>query len=310
VSLIEPEPTNVVGGIGLGIGTEDDAEMRRWAKLADDGFDLRSGPGQRFARDPEAKTGAYKAMNIAQKAEFRKQWSKNIYQSILKVKVKSEAWSKIDISKSTSMPFTCIVREEGNDDAAMSSAVHYVQACQAMAGVWKKWNLMTKRLEFLFMRQEVHETFEQSWKVFEEHQQGPGHQGPGQPGPGGGENAVTRSTEAATGKQKGQMTASKTKPKGAEDPKPKGPELKPKTPDGKKSPFEVALVDAQITRKNYMAVTKKAALVTENILTNKAWEWARGYYQEEIMKLTSPIKALATTGVRSHFLDARAQGRQ
>jgi hypothetical protein len=72
VSLIEPEPTNVVGGIGLGIGTEDDAEMRRWAKLADDGFDLRCGPGQRFARDPEAKTGASKAMNIAQKAEFRK----------------------------------------------------------------------------------------------------------------------------------------------------------------------------------------------------------------------------------------------
>jgi hypothetical protein len=161
---------------------------------------------------------------------------------------------------------------------------------------------MTKRWDFLYMRQEVHEIFEQSWKVFEEHQQGPGHQGPGQPGPGGGENAVTGSTEAATGKQKGQFTASKTKPKGAEDPKPKAPELKPKTPDGKKSPFEVALVDAQITRKNYMAVTSKAALVTENILTNKAWEWARGCYQEKIMKLTFPIKALATAGFARIFL--------
>ena len=108
---------------------------------------------------------------------------------------------------------------------------------------------------------------------------------------------------------RGQTTASKTKSKGAVTGsteaaagKVKTPELKPKTPDSKKSPFEVALLDAQATRKNYMTVTSKVALVTKSILTNKAWEWARGYYQEEIMKLISPIKALATTGFARIFL--------
>jgi hypothetical protein len=42
-----------------------------------------------------------------------------------------------------------------------------------------------------------------------------------------------------------------------------------------------------------MAVSSKAALVTEQINTNKAWKWARGYYQEELENICGPIKQLA-----------------
>ena len=306
VGLLEPEPKKVVESIDT--ATDDDEEMRRWAKLADEGFDLRCGPGQRFARAPEGKSEAYKSLNNAQKAEFRKQWAKNIYTSIRKVKVKSEAWSKIDVSKGTYMPFACIVREEGNDDAGMTAAVHYVQACQVMAGVWKKWNLMTKRWEFLYMRQEVQEIFEQSWKVFEEHQQGTGHQEPGALAPGKGTSAVTGSPEAAVkavgkGTVTGATEPAAKKNKGAVTgatelaaKKGKGSHLKPKTPDSKKTPFEVSLQDALATREIYMTVLSKCALVTEQLSTNKAWEWARGYFQDEMMKIDGPLKELSNKG--------------
>jgi hypothetical protein len=205
------------------------------------------------------------------------------------------------------MAFPCIVREEGNDDAGMTAAVNYVSACQAMAGVWKKWNLMTKRWEFLYMRQEVHEIFEQSWKVFEESTH---DQEPGAPAPDHGAKAVHGSTEAAVepdGKQK--EKASKTKGKGAvtgpteavaKTENPKGNQAK--TPDSKKTPFEVALQDALATRKLYMAVTSKVSLVTEQMNSNQGWLWARGYYQDELQKICNPIKELATTGFARLFL--------
>jgi hypothetical protein len=265
-----------------------------------------------------SKSAEYKGLQNPQKAEFRKQWAKKIYESIRKVKVKSEKWSQIDVSKGTYMAFPCIVREEGNDDAGMTAAVNYVSACQAMAGVWKKWNLMTKRWEFLYMRQEVHEIFEQSWKVFEEHQQGgagppaPGPPAPDPPAPGAkAATGLTEVAEEAVGKQKG--TASKTKAKdavtgsteaaaGKGKAKAKASQPKPKTPDSKNNPFEVALQDALATRKIYMTVTSKVSLVTKQINSNQAWLWARGYYQEELMKICDPFKELATTGFARLFL--------
>jgi hypothetical protein len=121
---------------------------------------------------------------------------------------------------------------------------------------------------------------------------------------------VHGSTEAAVepdGKQK--EKASKTKGKGAvtgpteADAKTGNPKGKqPKTPDSKKTPFEVALQDALATRKLYMAVTSKISLVTEQMSSNHNWLWARGYYQDELQKICNPIKELATTGFARLFL--------
>jgi hypothetical protein len=138
--MAEPESTKDVENISL--RQDDDAEALRWAKLANTGFDLRCAAGQRFARDPDANNEAYRSSNTAKKAVLRKQWAKKVYESFCKVTkkvmVKPQEWSKIDFSKGTYMPFACIVREEGNDDAGMTVAINYVQACQQMAGVWKK----------------------------------------------------------------------------------------------------------------------------------------------------------------------------
>jgi hypothetical protein len=122
-NLVGPEPTQVAESIGTAI--DHDAEESRWAKLADEGFDLRCGPGRKFARDTESKTEAYKSLSVPMKAEFRKQWAKNIYQSMRKAKVKSVTSSKIDVSKGTYMSFGAIVREEGDGEAGMKAAVHY-----------------------------------------------------------------------------------------------------------------------------------------------------------------------------------------
>jgi hypothetical protein len=319
--LLEPEPPREVVSIGTG-PDDNDVYTARWGKLAQDGFDLRCAEGQKFARSPEAKSEAYKSLNIANKAEFRKEWAKKIYDTTRKVKVKSTAWTKIDISKGTYMSFSVIVREEGNDDAAVKAATHYVTACQFMGGVWKKWNLMTKRWEFLYMRQEVHEIFEQSWKMFEEQQQGgAGPPAPGPPAPvppALGAKAATGLTEVAqedVGKQTetdpkskrkntvtGSTEADAGKGKAKAKAKASGVQPKAKASDGKKTPFEVALQDAIATKKAYMTVTSKIALVTEQINSNRTWLWARGHYQDELRQTCDPIRDLATTGFARLFL--------
>jgi hypothetical protein len=309
-NLLLPAPSPVAQSIGTDI--ETDEKTRRWGKLADDGFDLRCGPGRRFTRDKDANTEEYKSASLPMKAEFRKQWAKNIYQSMRKVQVKSVSWSKIDVSKGTYMSFGTIVREEGDDEDGLKAAVNYVKACQKMAGVWAQWNLMTKRWEFLYMRQEVQDIFQNSWRMFEEQQQVTVHQKPDAPALGQGASAVTGSTEdavEAVGKQKNNISQTNVKDavtgstEGAAGKKKPG-QLKPKTsPDCKKNnPFEVALLDALATRKIYMAVSSKAALVTEQINTNEGWAWARGHYQEELEIICATINELATTGFARLFL--------
>jgi hypothetical protein len=315
--LAEPEPTTDNDNICT--DTDDGPEARRWVMLAHVGFDLRCGAGQQFTRDREAYNTAYKSSNTAQKAVFRKQWAKKVYESICSVKkkseVKSESSSNIDVSKGTCMPFACIVREKGNDSAGMTAAINYVQAYQEMVGVWKKKNQMKKREEFLYMRQEVSDIFEQSCKVFEEHLLGTGHQTPGGPVPGNGGSAVTGSTEAAVdtvGKQKD--NADKPKAKGA------GPgsteavagmeedsHAKPKSADWKRNLFEIALEDALDFCTMYRWVWSKIELVMKQIQTNNDWKWARDYYQGEIMKIGDPIKELTTTGFAHLFLSQELQ---
>jgi hypothetical protein len=308
--LVRPEATQVAESIGT--ASDDDAKASHWAKIADEGFDLRCKTGRRFSRDKDANTEEYKSSSLAMKAEFRKQWAKNIYQTMRQVKVKSVTSSKIDVSKGTYMSFGAIVREEGDGEDGLTAAVNYVKACQKMAGVWSKWNVMTKRWEFLYMRQEVHDIFQQSWKLFEEQQQVTGHREPDAPALGQGACAVTGSTEAAVeavGKQKektskttgmGAVTGSTEGAAG----KKKAGQPKPKTPpeSKKNNPFDVALQDALATRKIYMAVSSKAALVTEQINTNKGWKWARGHYQEELENICGTINELATTGFARLFL--------
>ena len=114
-----------------------------------------------------------------------------------------------------------------------------------------------------------------------------------------GKGTVTGATEPAAKKNKGAVTrATELAAK-----KGKGSHLnKPKTPDSKKTPFEVSLQDALATRKIYMTVLSKCALVTEQLSTNKAWEWARVYFQDEMMKIDGPLKELSNKGFARIFL--------
>jgi hypothetical protein len=227
-----------------------------------------------------------------------------------KVMVKPKELTNMDFAQGTYMPFACIVREEGNDDAAMTVAIKYVQACQEMAGVWKRKNPKTKRGEFLYMRQEVREIFEQSWQVFEGDMLGAGHQKPDCPPPGYGANAVTGSTEPAVdtaGKQKG--NASKLKATGAVTGSTEAVAGKDKAGPlnfdywaSKTDPLQVGLKDAVDTRTMYRWVTSKIEMVIKEINTNSDWKWARGYYQEEIMRISDPILELTKTGFARFFL--------
>jgi hypothetical protein len=155
------------------------------------------------------------------------------------------------------------------------------------------------------MRQEVREIFEQSWKVFEEDLLGAGHQKPDWHSPGNGPSAVTRSTQA--GKQQG--NASKLKATGAVTGsteavagKDKAGPRNPNYWDSETNPLQVALKDAVDTRTMYRWVTSKLELVINQINTNKDWKWARGYYQQEIMRISDPILELTTTGFARLFL--------
>jgi hypothetical protein len=141
---------------------------QRWQRLADEGVDVRSAAGQLFSRSKDGgKSDAYKSLSTKEKAEFRRAWAEGIWQDMKIKRESSRSWQRVDASKGFYAPFAIIVREEGNDNAALRAAGFYVGACEKMGGVWKRFNTMTQRTEWLYMRKHVKEEFIQAWSLYE-----------------------------------------------------------------------------------------------------------------------------------------------
>lgn len=274
----------------------DDEQIRSWQKMVDNGVDIRSAAGQRFSRASDGGlTAEYKNASRSEKSEMRKKWAQTQLNNVLIGKEKSQTWKRVDVSKGVYLPFAKIWQEEGGDEAGAEAALNYVQACAAMSGCWKKYNKMTKRLEWLYMRQEVHELFEESWRLYEQHY----HDDTDAP-------IAKKALPPLPAVAPATMLALPPVPDPNAPPPPPtpAPGPKPKTPPKKidKEPLEIAVAAAQSTKKLFQGVGSKAQIVLDNIQTKDEWAWAKGFYEKKLGIAMKPVTDSSGIGFASTFL--------
>jgi hypothetical protein len=299
-------------------GELEDAELKRWRLLVENGVGVRSAEGQKFARCPDGgKSAEYKALNQQEKSEFRKRWASQMYAVVKATKEKSSGYSKIDKSAGVYLPATVVFQREGGDRAALVAASNYISACIRMGGDWVHFNAMTRRSEYLYVQKEKIELFTQSWKMYEMAQK----EKEADPKLGKGE-ADPKLGKGGADPKLGKGGADPKLGKGGEDPKggKKGGEVpapspKPQPKDGEKSSFEKAISSGISTKKAYQSIISKATLVMENINSNEDWMWATSKHGPMLSAQLDSVKKCASSSFARKFLtmelkDVKAEFKQ
>jgi hypothetical protein len=214
----------------------------------------------------------------------------------------------VDTNKGFYAPFAIIVREEGNDNAAVRAATYYVAACEKMQGPWKRFNPMTQRSEWLYMRKEVKDTFEQAWSLYETatRQQTCGKT-----------SAEAPASEAAGTQPKNDNEATPQKDADKNGGKPKGgeqaegaspnPKAKAKAKSAPRSSLDIAFATANLSKKNFQATMSKAGLVVDNITKSDDWAWARASHKPQITNLMDQITVMSSKPFAREFLTMDAK---
>lgn len=152
--------------------TFDDAELQALKDAIDTGgVDISSGIGQIFSREHRPGSANHKTYNqsraFAAKASYRLEWAKQRYKTKSQEARQSKEWGKIEETNGTYLPIGRIFKEEGGDKSALRATRLYVSKCVAMSGQWVKFNVMTERDEYFYLRHSCKETFGQKWQMFQ-----------------------------------------------------------------------------------------------------------------------------------------------
>ena len=141
-------------------------------------FDMRGSVGQSWsatkASNPDLSR-SYEAVGKSYSAQraFRQRWAKEQYETIKKEREMTEVqyFSIGQVGKYK--PFSCMVRDEGGDDAAVTAAMNIVKTeillmreHKYLLGrlPWFKMNWMSKRIEFAHLETTFSDMYEQCWK--------------------------------------------------------------------------------------------------------------------------------------------------
>lgn len=137
-------------------------------------IDPRSGVGQRVMnsiKSDEKKFAEYRTLDRKGAAEYRMNFAKVKLANLKEARVVGQKWKRIDTTRGRYLPFSKMVREEGNDEDALLGCVKVVQKCMAMGHPWVHRHPQTERLEYLLLNFEWAEDFEQSWSTWKTHWQ-------------------------------------------------------------------------------------------------------------------------------------------
>ena len=100
------------------------------------------------------------------KEAFRVRWAQQKYKEMVEKKMYSQSFQHIEKEKGTYYSFERIVVEEGGwVKSNIVAALNYGGACVAMQGVWTKFNRMTKRLEYLYIKKTYIDEFSEKWEL-------------------------------------------------------------------------------------------------------------------------------------------------
>jgi len=146
--------------------TAQEKNLRSAASSGD--LELRSAIGQQFSRAAAAKSVEYKNLKSqADKKPFRADWVKAEWGKVVTRKEYTKSFQRVDQNKGTYMCFEKILDEEGGN---MRAAVFYVTKCARMGKPWCLWNGMTERVDWLYIRKSLIETFNECWTFYEQEQ--------------------------------------------------------------------------------------------------------------------------------------------
>ena len=109
----------------------------------------------------------YKALGskFGPKEEWHRSWAKEECDRLYTERTKIEQWSHADECVGTYMPLKKIMEAEGEDAAGIQAAKLYCLRCVLMRGRWIRWNKMTSRHDFLYVRSGFREVYSKTWET-------------------------------------------------------------------------------------------------------------------------------------------------
>ena len=121
-----------------------------------------------MTRDP-ALASAYKGCpSTLAKAAFRKHWAQTKLNDVIAGKKKEKRTVQSFVDQGTYLPFEMVWHKEGRSDLAWQAALKYCNKCLALGGEWTQLNVMTERLEFLYIRKCVNSSIETIWSMWQQ----------------------------------------------------------------------------------------------------------------------------------------------
>ena len=279
----------------------EDPEIARWAALSEAGVEIRSPEGQKFSRDKEGgKSEEYQELtSYSEKQEFRRKWAAKIYEKVKASKTRTQEWSRIDTKKGSYLGFGRVLWEEGLDAEGLEATKNYTKACVDMGAPWVRFNGMSKRVEFLYVRQEYVEEFQDKWRMYEQWEKSKDvksdARGTKRPSKDTAKTASdSQDVKAEEGKEDTEMLKKKSKKKSEAT--------------HEKATFDKAWGRAQTTKKTFQAVVSKAKLILENIEGAQQWQWCKGSFAAEQLKsMVDQISKDTSTEFRRSFLSMDAK---
>ena len=148
------------------------AEALRAALASEDGISARSAVGQQFNRMMSSSKDKerYGKLSTEGKAQFRAAWASQRLKTIESKYSATEAFTTADTAAGEYLALPMVVEREGGwggpaGQNNVLAALNYCKACLAKGGRFTRWNEMTGRGEFLYIRAGVYERHEKGWAV-------------------------------------------------------------------------------------------------------------------------------------------------
>ncbi len=103
----------------------------------------------------------------AERKKFRASFAERAYNKVRVEKSHSRSWQEIDASLGEYGSFSFVAFEQQPSEADRAAALEHCKKCCQLQGRWIKWNSMTERYDFLYLRRQHQEKMTEMWTMFE-----------------------------------------------------------------------------------------------------------------------------------------------
>ena len=112
------------------------------------------------------KDSAYKQLSTSAKENFKINWAFNLYDTLVQTRTKTDEMEESDWAKGTYQPFDMVVSNEGGfSDENLLASKKYCSACVEKGGKWIRWNDMSQRLEYFYVKHGHTQSSRQKWTL-------------------------------------------------------------------------------------------------------------------------------------------------